>query len=117
MARWTCLLLLAGALAGCTAAPPVDRRPGHRDVLPRQRGRRRGGEDRLDHARPRRLRDPAVGATTIGPAWGPEPHREPPDEWGTGWVFPSARCWTFVVTRGAATGRVTIRVAESSPTR
>jgi hypothetical protein len=56
------------------------------------------------------------GATTK-PTWGPEAHggssyQRPGDEWGTGWVFPSAGCWTVHATRaqsGAAT--LTLRVA------
>jgi hypothetical protein len=51
------------------------------------------------------------------PTWGPEAHGgssydRPGDEWGTGWVFPSAGCWTIHATR-ATTGAATmaIRVA------
>jgi hypothetical protein len=39
------------------------------------------------------------GGATTSPSWGPTPHgsstwERPGDEWGTGWVFPAAGCWT-----------------------
>jgi len=41
----------------------------------------------------------------IAPAWGPEAHssstwHRPGDEWGTGFVFPVAGCWTLHIDRG-----------------
>lgn len=60
----------------------------------------------------------ATGAngTTIKPSWGPEMHSSssftrPGDEWGTGWVFPTAGCWTVNATRTIGRGQLTIRVA------
>jgi len=56
------------------------------------------------------------GAATITPSWGPEAHggsnwNAPGDEYGTGWVFPSAGCWTIQVRRDAgASGQVALRV-------
>lgn len=47
--------------------------------------------------------------------WGPEPHmgsswRRPGDEWGTGFRFPAAGCWTVHVSRGhtSATTRLLV---------
>lgn len=47
--------------------------------------------------------------------WGPEPHtgsswHRPGDEWGTGFRFPTAGCWTIHVTRGhtSATARLLV---------
>jgi hypothetical protein len=53
----------------------------------------------------------------IKPVWGPEPHGgstwdRPGDEWGTGWVFPTAGCWTLTATRTSGTGYLVLRVAE-----
>jgi hypothetical protein len=50
------------------------------------------------------------------PSWGPEVHggssfHRPGDEWGTGWVFPTAGCWTVNATRTQGTARLVIRVA------
>ena len=49
----------------------------------------------------------AVGpnGTVVVPDWGPEAHgssnwNRPGDEWGTGWTFPQAGCWTFRINRG-----------------
>ena len=49
----------------------------------------------------------AVGSDgiTIVPDWGPVAHlgsnwNRPGDEWGTGWTFPEAGCWTFRIRRG-----------------
>jgi hypothetical protein len=53
---------------------------------------------------------------SITPAWGPEAHtsstfNRPGDEWGTGWVFPVAGCWTFHATRtGGQAGLLAVRV-------
>jgi hypothetical protein len=58
----------------------------------------------------------ADGAT-VGPVWGPEPHtgstwNVPGDEYGTGWTFPTAGCWTIHVARdGGAYGELALRVA------
>jgi hypothetical protein len=54
--------------------------------------------------------------TTIKPAWGPEIHngssfQRPGDEWGTGWVFPTAGCWTVNATRTTGRAQMIIRVA------
>jgi hypothetical protein len=40
----------------------------------------------------------------VTPVWGPEAHggstwQKPGQEWGTGWVFPSAGCWMVHATR------------------
>lgn len=56
------------------------------------------------------------GGQTLRPAWGPEAHdgsswNKPGDEWGTGWVFPKAGCWTFRANRKTGSGTLTIRVA------
>jgi hypothetical protein len=50
------------------------------------------------------MRATGPSGTTTVPAWGPEPHldstwHKPGDEWGTGWVFPTAGCWTVHATR------------------
>jgi hypothetical protein len=50
------------------------------------------------------------------PSWGPEAHggssfQRPGDEWGTGWVFPTAGCWTVNATRAQGTAKLVIRVA------
>ena len=49
----------------------------------------------------------AVGpdGISITPDWGPDRHlgsnwKRPGDEWGTGWTFPEAGCWTLLVERG-----------------
>jgi hypothetical protein len=52
----------------------------------------------------------------VKPVWGPEAHsgssfRRPGDEWGTGWVFPAAGCWTVNATRTIGTATLAIRVA------
>ena len=63
-----------------------------------------------------------IGATgphgvVVTPRWGPEAHggsnwSRPGDEWGTGWVFPSAGCWTVRADRAdGATATLTLRVA------
>jgi hypothetical protein len=54
----------------------------------------------------------------IEPTWGPDPHgsstwERPGEEWGTGWIFPSAGCWTFEVSRGDATARLVAEVFVS----
>jgi hypothetical protein len=55
------------------------------------------------------------GATTK-PTWGPEGHggssfHRPGDEWGTGWVFPSAGCWRIDAKRDSGTAQMILRVA------
>ncbi len=52
----------------------------------------------------------------VGPVWGPEAHtgstwHRPGDEWGTGWRFPEAGCWTVHLGRGPDQGAVGVRVA------
>ncbi len=57
------------------------------------------------------------GSRTLRPVWGPEPHSSssyyrPGDEWGTGWIFPSAGCWTIQATRKTTgSAKIAIRVA------
>jgi hypothetical protein len=51
------------------------------------------------------------------PDWGPEPHggstwHRPGDEWGTGWTFPVAGCWTVSVKRTSGSGYLVLRVAQ-----
>ena len=53
----------------------------------------------------------------VKPAWGPEPHgsstwTRPGDEWGTGWIFPAAGCWTIRAKRTTGSGYLVLRVAE-----
>ncbi|MFY1687852.1 hypothetical protein [Plantactinospora sp. WMMB782] len=54
--------------------------------------------------------------TTVEPIWGPTSHQgsswtRPGDEWGTGWNFPTAGCWTVRASRsGGATGSALLRV-------
>jgi hypothetical protein len=65
--------------------------------------------------------DVSVSATgpdgaVVKPVWGPEPHGSsnwdrPGDEWGTGWVFPAAGCWTINVRRTSGSGYLVLRVA------
>jgi hypothetical protein len=52
---------------------------------------------------------------TILPIWGPEFHggsnwNRPGEEWGTGFNFPEAGCWTITVTSGATIGEIYIDV-------
>jgi hypothetical protein len=53
---------------------------------------------------------------TIAPSWGPEVHggsnwNAPGDEYGTGWIFPAAGCWTITVRRdGGAYGQIALQV-------
>jgi len=54
--------------------------------------------------------------TIITPVWvdyhgGPNWQR-PGQEWGTGFNFPKAGCWTITVTRGATTGTISIDVLD-----
>ena len=57
------------------------------------------------------------GGARIEPVWGPEGHtgsswHKPGDEWGTGWKFPTAGCWTVTATRSTrGTATLTLRVA------
>jgi hypothetical protein len=55
------------------------------------------------------------GGVVIKPRWGPEPHggssyERPGDEWGTGWVFPAAGCWTVNARRTVGSATLAIRV-------
>jgi len=52
----------------------------------------------------------------LKPVWGPEPHggsnwERPGDEWGTGWIFPTAGCWTVSAKRTSGSGYLVLRVA------
>ncbi|GAA2652626.1 hypothetical protein [Paractinoplanes durhamensis] len=54
--------------------------------------------------------------STVSPSWGPEPHggssyNRPGEEWGTGWVFPVAGCWTISASRSPGQAHLTLRVA------
>ena len=42
---------------------------------------------------------------TISPVWGPEYH-----EWGTGFNFPEAGCWTLTVMYGPTIGEISLNV-------
>ena len=51
----------------------------------------------------------------VKPVWGPEPHGgsswdRPGEEWGTGWVFPAAGCWTVSATRTSGSGNLVLRL-------
>jgi hypothetical protein len=51
----------------------------------------------------------------ISPVWGPEYHGSsnwdrPGDEWGTGFNFPEAGCWTLTVTYGPTIGEISLDV-------
>ncbi len=41
----------------------------------------------------------------LGSMW-----NRPGDEWGTGWEFPEPGCWTFLLSRGDDTARISIEV-------
>ncbi|WP_460913775.1 hypothetical protein [Plantactinospora veratri] len=62
------------------------------------------------------IRATGPDGTTIEPVWGPTGHggstwTRPGDEWGTGWNFPTAGCWTVRASRsGGATGSAVLRV-------
>jgi hypothetical protein len=54
--------------------------------------------------------------TVVKPVWGPERHigsnwGRPGQEWGTGWVFPTAGCWTVNAKRVSGSGYLVLRVA------
>jgi hypothetical protein len=54
--------------------------------------------------------------TVISPVWGPEVHGEsnwerPGMEWGTGFEFPKAGCWTLTGTLGTTSGEIRLAVA------
>jgi hypothetical protein len=56
------------------------------------------------------------GGRTVHPAWGPEQHTgsdydRPGAEWGTGWNFPVAGCWTIDATRTVGSASIVLRVA------
>ena len=53
--------------------------------------------------------------TTISPIWGPEYHggsnwERPGEEWGTGFNFPDAGCWTLTVIYGPTIGEISLEV-------
>jgi hypothetical protein len=55
------------------------------------------------------------GGQVLTPTWGPESHtgsswNRPGDEWGTGWDFPTAGCWTINAKRTTGTGYLVVRV-------
>ncbi len=55
----------------------------------------------------------------VEPLWGPESHggstwNRPGEEWGTGWVFPKAGCWTIRATRASGSGYLVVRVGEQA---
>ena len=57
------------------------------------------------------------GGATVGPAWGPEIHSgsnfdHPGDEWGTGWVFPTAGCWVIDAKRTGGAAYLPLQIAE-----
>jgi hypothetical protein len=58
------------------------------------------------------------GGGTVKPVWGPEGHggstwTRPGDEWGTGWNFPTAGCWTVRADRADGTsGELPILVGD-----
>lgn len=41
--------------------------------------------------------------------------QRPGQEWGTGFTFPTAGCWTINVTRGQTTGTISLDVSNSYP--
>jgi hypothetical protein len=54
----------------------------------------------------------------IGLVWGPEPHggsnwNRPGTEWGTGFRFPTAGCWTVQVRRGGALATAELLVGRT----
>jgi hypothetical protein len=58
------------------------------------------------------------GGVTVRPVWGPEGHggstwTRPGDEWGTGWNFPTAACWTVRADRAdGSSGELAILVGD-----
>ncbi|GAB2924972.1 hypothetical protein GCM10027280_10270 [Micromonospora polyrhachis] len=64
-----------------------------------------------------RIRATGPDDVTVTPMWGPELHTgsnwsRPGTEWGTGWIFPTAGCWTVQADRdNGATAMLTLRVA------
>jgi hypothetical protein len=63
------------------------------------------------------MRATGPGGNEITPAWGPEGHGgsnwpRPGDEWGAGWLFPTAGCWTVHASRAdGSTAQLVLRVA------
>jgi hypothetical protein len=60
----------------------------------------------------------AIGpsGSVVTPVWGPEYHggsnfEHPGSEFGTGWVFPAAGCWTLHAVNSDGVGELTLRVA------
>jgi hypothetical protein len=62
------------------------------------------------------MRATGPDGATVTPVWGPESHGSstwdrPGDEWGTGWVFPTAGCWTVRAARSqSGTGELAIQI-------
>jgi hypothetical protein len=60
-----------------------------------------------------------TNGTTARLTFGPEPHGTSSwyipntDEWGTGFIFPTAGCWRVHATRGTTTGDVYFLIAKS----
>lgn len=58
------------------------------------------------------------GGVAVKPVWGPEGHgsstwTRPGDEWGTGWNFPTAGCWTIRADRAdGSSGELAILVGD-----
>jgi hypothetical protein len=58
----------------------------------------------------------------LAPRWGPEAHassnwHRPGDEWGAGFIFPTAGCWTIHASRGPRTGTVDVLVTNRSASK
>jgi hypothetical protein len=59
------------------------------------------------------------GGKVVKPVWGPKLHSgstwsRPGDEWGTGWVFPAAGCWTINAKRTSGSGYLVLRVGRAA---
>ena len=59
----------------------------------------------------------AEDGTLISPVWGPEHHESstwdrPGEEWGTGFNFPKAGCWTLTVSYGETIGEISLDVVN-----
>lgn len=65
------------------------------------------------------MRATGPGGAEITPVWGPTGHtgstwNRPGGEWGTGWLFPTAGCWTMQASRSdGATASLVLRVAPA----
>ncbi|WP_422773250.1 hypothetical protein ACN28C_10180 [Plantactinospora sp. WMMC1484] len=118
-----------------TASAPVERAEGPPEVqgvanagnslwgllFPRGGPELRAGRDekivwRMTGSGSFHIRATGPDGATVEPVWGPTAHggsswSRPGDEWGTGWNFPTAGCWTVRASRsGGATGTVVLRV-------